>query len=106
VKKVEMKGGAGREVGFHCIQLEPRNHTLNLGRAAYDEILIFIWGRLLRGKFLCYYWEGCMRSTQFKAGAHLNSITYKKSVRTSKRTPHFTIRKINLLMTFKKITTV
>jgi hypothetical protein len=47
VKKVEMKG----EAGFHCVQLKPRNHTLNIGRAAYGGILIFIWGRLLRAKF-------------------------------------------------------
>jgi hypothetical protein len=30
--------------GFHCTQLEPRIHALNLGRAAYGKILIFIWG--------------------------------------------------------------
>jgi hypothetical protein len=40
--------------GNHCIQLEPQNHTLNLGRASFGKILIFfIWGRVLRAKFLC-----------------------------------------------------
>jgi hypothetical protein len=40
--------------GFHCIRLEPRNHTLNLGRAAYGEILIFIWvgGEATEGEIL------------------------------------------------------
>jgi hypothetical protein len=39
--------------GLHRIQLQPRVQTLNLERAAYVEILIFIWGRLLGAKFLC-----------------------------------------------------
>jgi hypothetical protein len=33
-------------------------------------------------------------------------ILFKKSARTSKRTPHFTIKKIKWLMLFKKIITV
>jgi hypothetical protein len=33
-------------------------------------------------------------------------IVFKKSVRTSKRTQHFTIRKINWLMLFKGIIAV
>jgi hypothetical protein len=37
--------------GVHCIQLEPRIHTLNLERAACGDVLIFIWGRLLGAKF-------------------------------------------------------
>jgi hypothetical protein len=35
-------------VPLHSIK--PRVQTLNLGKAAYGEILIFIWGRLLRAK--------------------------------------------------------
>jgi hypothetical protein len=33
-------------------------------------------------------------------------LVFKNSVRTSKRTPHFTITKINWLMLFKEITAV
>jgi hypothetical protein len=33
-------------------------------------------------------------------------IIFKNSVRTSKRTPHFTITKFNLLMLFKEILAV
>jgi len=33
-------------------------------------------------------------------------MLFKNSVRTSKRTPHFTITKINWLMLFKEISTV
>jgi hypothetical protein len=29
---------------FHCTQLQHRLQTLNLGKATYGEILIFIWG--------------------------------------------------------------
>jgi hypothetical protein len=36
----------------------------------------------------------------------LVQIIFKKSVRTSKRTPHFTITKINGLMLFKEIIAV
>jgi hypothetical protein len=35
-------------VPLHSIKV--RVQTLNLGKAAYGEILIFIWGRLLRAK--------------------------------------------------------
>jgi hypothetical protein len=41
----------------------------------------------------------------FEAKARLN-IIFKNSVRTSKRTPHFTITKINWLMLFKEIIAV
>jgi hypothetical protein len=40
----------------------------------------------------------------FEAEEHL--IIFKKSVRTSKRTPHFTITKINWLMLFKEMIAV
>jgi hypothetical protein len=36
----------------------------------------------------------------------LFQMIFKNSVRTSKRTPHFTITKINWLMLFKEIITV
>jgi hypothetical protein len=36
----------------------------------------------------------------------LVSVLFKNSVRTSKRTPHFTITKINWLTLFKKIIAV
>jgi hypothetical protein len=38
--------------------------------------------------------------------AKLVQMLFKNSVRTSKRTPHFTITKINWLMLFKEIITV
>jgi hypothetical protein len=54
VKKAETKGEAGKEVEQRptALELQPRIQTLNRGRAAYGEILIFMWGRLLRAKFL------------------------------------------------------
>jgi hypothetical protein len=39
----EMRSRERNWAGFHCTQLEPRIQILNLGRAAYGEILIFIW---------------------------------------------------------------
>jgi hypothetical protein len=71
---IDERWSRGRSwAGFHCTQLEPCNHILNLGRAAYGEILIFIWGRLVRAKFLCEYWEGCMRGMQCHVEFGVNS---------------------------------
>jgi hypothetical protein len=44
--------------GFQCTQLQPQVQTLNLGRAAYGEILILAWGRLLRGEILMLVFGG------------------------------------------------
>jgi hypothetical protein len=46
-----MKVGAGKEGDQGpTAQLQSRVQTLNLRRAAYGEIFIFIWDRLLRAK--------------------------------------------------------
>jgi hypothetical protein len=70
-------------VPIQCIQLEPRNHTLNIRRAAYGDF--FVRGGATEGEIL------------------LVQILFKNPVRTSKRTPHFTITKNILLTPFKNI---
>jgi hypothetical protein len=47
-RKVE-QGEKLSRVPLHSVRIP--NYTLNLWRASYGEILIFIWGRLLSAKF-------------------------------------------------------
>jgi hypothetical protein len=44
--------------GSHCTQLELRVQTLNLGRAAYGEILMLTWSRLVQDEILMLVLEG------------------------------------------------
>jgi hypothetical protein len=58
-------------------------------------------GEEAKKKFLAFTWLGNMKINPFKM--KLIYILFKNSVRTSKRTPNFTITKINWLMLFKEI---
>jgi hypothetical protein len=46
---------------------------------------------------------GCEEGGDERLKFKLDQIIFKNSVRTSKRTPHFTIKKIKWLMMFKEI---
>jgi hypothetical protein len=77
-----------------------------MGEATEDEICMLILGGL-HERHASETWNLCtnspfaLRTEELKP--KLVFVTFKNSVRTSKRTPHFTITKINCLMLFKKV---
>jgi hypothetical protein len=61
----------GSYAGFHCTQLRPRVETLNLERAAYGEILILTWERLMRRKIFVLILRGLCESHAVQRGIWL-----------------------------------
>jgi hypothetical protein len=81
-----------------------------MGKANEDDIFMLIFGGLnerdIQGNVEFGYQLSIYSKDRGKARKNLieaRLIIFKNSVRTSKRTPHFTITDINLLTLFKEI---
>jgi hypothetical protein len=78
------------------------------------EIHIFVFRQTLRVRISHAWRENrisleTLRFDSFKHGPHLNAshlIIFKNSLRTAKKTPHFTVTEIDRLTLFKEIIAV